>query len=470
MRSRLVAMEYKTYHRPELFSPTPPLEAVKMMIAKLAEVGGGDEANPWSVMHVDVSRAYFHAPCHKPTYIEIPEEDRGEHDHDKIGKLRVSLYGTREAQVNWEKTYVDVLIAAGFKRGVANPCAFYLKEHNLRVIVHGDDFLATGREMALHWLRRTLAAKFEIKAAIVGPAKHQEKSLTMLNRTLRWTPKGMEWIPDNRHIEETIKTMGLNNANGVAAPAEESINEIGVNRGDQIPIQPEEVKMFRGLAARCNYLSSDRADINFSARAVSEGMANPNMRDMKHMRHLGRYLKRTADMYYLYEWGQRVNGIIVQSDSDWAGDKASRKSTIGGAAYLGPYLLKAWSKKQSQVALSSGEAELYAANRGAIEGMGIQSLGRDMGIDMELLVQIDAEAAKGILERRGLGRTRHIEVQDLWAQEAIRQGRFKVQKVASKENTGDLGTKPLPREDNERLLQIMGYHSRGCEEGRGRWE
>ena len=126
MRSRLCAMEFRVGHRPDLYSATPPLEAVRMVLAELAgnpewERGSDD---PRCLMHIDISRAYFHAACTKPTYVEIPEEDKGVGDEEKVGKLYVSMYGTREAQMNWEKTYSDLLTGIGFKRGRASPCTF----------------------------------------------------------------------------------------------------------------------------------------------------------------------------------------------------------------------------------------------------------------------------------------------------------------------------------------------------------
>ena len=62
------------------------------------------------------------------------------------GKLKKSMYGTRDAAQNWEHAYVEQLEKLGFKRGLATPCAFYMKEKELRVVVHGDDFTVLGRE------------------------------------------------------------------------------------------------------------------------------------------------------------------------------------------------------------------------------------------------------------------------------------------------------------------------------------
>jgi hypothetical protein len=122
VRSRLVAMEFKVDKRPDLFSATPPIEAVRMLVAMMAGASNGTpSADPMCMMHVDVSRAYFHAPSKRTTIIELPEEDK---EGSLVGRLRMSMYGTRDAQQNWEETYVKVLIDIGFKRGVGSPCAF----------------------------------------------------------------------------------------------------------------------------------------------------------------------------------------------------------------------------------------------------------------------------------------------------------------------------------------------------------
>ena len=73
IRSRLAAMEFKVKARPDhLFSATPPVEAVRLLLAHLAGRSTGKEGeDPESIMHVDVSRAYFHAPCTEPTQLSV---------------------------------------------------------------------------------------------------------------------------------------------------------------------------------------------------------------------------------------------------------------------------------------------------------------------------------------------------------------------------------------------------------------
>ena len=95
-------------------------------------------------------------------------------------------------------------------------------------------------------------------------------------------------------------------------------------------------------------------------------------------------------------------------------------------------MLKTWSKEQKHIALSSGEAELYAANTGAAEGLGLKSLMADLGIDCKVEVEIDAAAACGIMQRRGLGHVRHVDTQDLWSQLALKEGKFAIKKFGER--------------------------------------
>ena len=44
------------------------------------------------------------------------------------------------------------------------------------------------------------------------------------------------------------------------------------------------------------------------------------------------------------------------ADTDWAGDRQSRKSVSGGMILHGKHLIKAWTKQESIVATGSAEA------------------------------------------------------------------------------------------------------------------
>ena len=78
---------------------------------------------------------------------------------------------------------------------------------------------------------------------------------------------------------------------------------------------------------------------------------------------------------------------------------------------------KSWSSAQQLVALSSGEAALYALVKGASRIKSITSMHMDCDQKFGGKVCTDAAATVGISFRRGLSRTRHLDVQCLRIQE-----------------------------------------------------
>ena len=76
---------------------------------------------------------------------------------------------------------------------------------------------------------------------------------------------------------------------------------------------------------------------------------------------------------------------------------------------MGGHTLKTWSSSQSTIALSSGEAELYALTKCATQTVGMISMAMDFGVKLSGIVSTDSTAALIIVHREGLGRTRHIE-------------------------------------------------------------
>ena len=123
----------------------------------------------------------------------------------------------------------------------------------------------------------------------------------------------------------------------------------------------------------------------------------------------------------------------------------------------GQHCLKTWSSTQAIIALSSGEAEYYGVVKASSVGLGCKAMLHDMNTKVNLEVFTDAEAAKGIASRTGLGKTRHISVHFLWVQEKIRTGAIKLFKVKGSENPADLLTKHLPVKTLTMLMNLYGF-------------
>ena len=122
---------------------------------------------------------------------------------------------------------------------------------------------------------------------------------------------------------------------------------------------------------------------------------------------------------------------------------------------LGEHVLKAYSKQQKVVALSSAEAELYAMVAASAETLAIQSYASDLGMELENDLYTDSAAALGIAARAGIGKVRHLRTQGLWVQEVKANGRIKFMKILGEKNPADLLTKHMSAELMKRHMATL---------------
>ena len=122
---------------------------------------------------------------------------------------------------------------------------------------------------------------------------------------------------------------------------------------------------------------------------------------------------------------------------------------------MGKHTIRHWSRTQTTIALSSGEAELSGIGSGIAEALGFQSLARDMGWTYEINVHSDATAALGIARRRGLGKVRHLDVTDLWIQEKVRAKAVTLHKIDGSKNPADVLTKYVDHATMSRALDFL---------------
>ena len=252
----------------------------------------------------------------------------------------------------------------------------------------------------------------------------------MLNRIVRWTPRGIEYEADPRPVEKLLREIALEGANGAATPGVKVLSH-QVETETELP--ETEFTRFRALAARANYLAADRIDVLYSANEVCRFMSKPTDIAMGALKRLARYLRARPRMIFDFEF-QTAEGIECYTDTDWAGCTRTRKSTSGGCLMVGRHLIKTWSATQASIALSSGEAEYYGVVRGTGIALGIKALYSDIGLTLPIRVWTDSTAALGIGGRQGLGKLRHLECHSLWVQQRLRRKEFKLLKVDGEVN------------------------------------
>ena len=220
-------------------------------------------------------------------------------------------------------------------------------------------------------------------------------------------------------------------------------------------LSPEEATMYRALSARANYLAQDRLDISFSSKELCRMFAIPTHASYAKLKRLVRYLVGVPRLVYVFDFQDCPTCADIYTDTDFAGCKETRRSTSGGVIMMGKHTIRHWSRTQTTIALSSGEAELSGIGSGIAEALGFQSLARDMGWQYEIAVHSDATAALGIARRRGLGKVRHLDVTDLWIQEKVRAKAVTLHKVEGLKNPADVLTKYVDLASMTRALDFM---------------
>lgn len=175
-----------------------------MVLSKLATKG-----RDYKRLYLDVSRAFFYAKAERPVFVRIPDEDYEPGDEGTRGRLLMSMYGTRDAAVNWHNGCVEALEKFGMRRGAASPCFFSHGALDLSVVVHGDDFVAVGPARSVATLQVHLKGSYQVKSEVMGSGDNEAKELRILNRVVSFSSSGVCVEADPRHCEIIVRELGL---------------------------------------------------------------------------------------------------------------------------------------------------------------------------------------------------------------------------------------------------------------------
>ena len=179
----------------------------------------GREELGMALEFIDVRRAYFHSKAIREVYVDLPKED---YQEGYCGRLLKAMYGTRDAALNWEYSYLEFMEKVGFRLGVASTCVFYHPEKKLRAVIHGDDFTLLGSDENLDWFRERIKERFEVKMrGRVGRGKGHQSSIRILNRVVEWGNSGINYEADQRHAEIIVDTvLGKERSRSLGTPAD----------------------------------------------------------------------------------------------------------------------------------------------------------------------------------------------------------------------------------------------------------
>ena len=230
------------------------------------------------------------------------------------------------------------------------------------------------------------------------------------------------------------------------------------------------------------YLVNDAPQAQPVIRHLATYSSKPTEKSLTVLRHLVGYLCSHMDLCVSLKWGGQATGIFhdypnvdpnehvleVFTDSDWASDRVSRRSVSCCVVMFGRCLIFSASRTQKIISLSSAEAEVYACSSGASDAILLARLLTWIANKrVHIYIYTDSSGAKGILNRRGVGRLRHLSCRILWLQGMFGNGMLKLCSISGHSNPADIGTKRLAAPRMRSLMSLLGLYNRsnGCLEG-----
>ena len=92
--------------------------------------------------------------------------------------------------------------------------------------------------------------------------------------------------------------------------------------------------------------------------------------------------------------------------------------------------------------------------------MGMQSLFKDLGVDVEVQINTDSSTGKSVASRREAGKIRHLDTRELWIQERVARGDIVIEKVRGEDNVADGLTKHVDKQKMDQYLSECGFEKR----------
>ena len=81
-----------------------------------------------------------------------------------------------------------------------------------------------------------------------------------------------------------------------------------------------------------------------------------------------------------------------------------------------------------------------------------------MGLDTLVDVYCDSSSARGISNRDGVGKVKHLDLKQLWSQERVQTGDLRILRIPRKDNAADALTHKLAGNELLRVMTSLRMH------------
>ena len=453
VRARIVVRDYATggptAQELGISSPTSSNEAFRTFLIYISSKGG-------DIILADVSTAFLFAEVVSPEVVMLPPNIRYPDNSRVYMELKKALYGLRSASLAWYRMLADMVESLGLKACETEKTvftgwfAFEGDQFYIVLLAYVDDLMigCLSTRAARHFV--TLLAK-KVKIKVTGVLSSDGK-VEFLGRRIRRDPEtgGILVSLPEAYFHSTYQAYGIRKPSATP-PDLRKILDDGME-SQQTPLTPEASSRYRSAVGKVAWGSQTRIDLTYFISILSRGQSQPLAVHEACLRAFLRYLMTVEHYEQLLLCDGCEGNIMVFVDSNWASERNnSRRSLSGGVLFIDGAPVKAYTRQQTSIALSSAEAELTAICEGMKEGLGLFALIQHVfGHAGTPVIKSDSQAAINISSMYGLlRRIRHIDLRLCWVQEALREQRALLEWVPGLENVADIFTKST--------IQRVGY-------------
>lgn len=434
------------------YAPTVMTNTVRTILALVAH-----EDLEFDV--VDVTAAYLNGELEEEVYMIQPT---GFESTDKVCRLKKAIYGLKQAGRQWWKTLKAFLLEQGFKISAVDACLYLFErgKDKLWIPVHVDDQgLASNSRRLMDWIKTEMAKRFKIKD--LGPVS------TFLGiRIERDRPNRLMYLSQQQYLQDVLGRFNMLEAN-----TRTSITPL--NPGCKL--EPGKTVMSaaeQDIMAKVPYREAvgallwaaimTRSDILYAVSSLGQFAQDPRPEHWTAAQHVLRYLKGSMTWKLTYGGSNKEIDLKQYGDASYMGD-SNRKSTSGGATFIGNSLVAWHSRRQSTIATSTAAAEYYAANAAGREALTARHLLTELGYShpgpTPLLCDNQA-TVKMTEDPKHDSRLKHVDVQWHWLPEQVDYKRLDISYIPTIDMVADIFTKALPGTTHQTLCIALGLQER----------
>jgi len=352
----------------------------------------------------------------------------------------------------WSATLFNVLHKIGFIRSGADPCVLFHPTLLVYIVNFVDDAaIATDNEEARNYVLKCLARHFEFRD--LGDITRY------LGLQVCFDVKGCCFIHQQAYVQSVIQKFNMTDCKPAPTPATTDLLS-----KSQSPITTSDIsamadKPYKSLVGSLWYAAhGTRLDIVYPTNSVAQFAQNPGNAHWTACKRILRYLKNATNLGISYKpSNDKIFDIVVYSDSDWGSNVDDRRSKTGYTVLVAGGAVVWQTKSQKTVALSSCEAELYAACEAVKEILWLIMFFNELQLKFRKpILYVDNQGAIALAKNPVLHqRTKHIDIRYFFIREKIDNNMFDMLYVETMRNLADLFTKPVVLAVQRRLLSEL---------------